>query len=278
MGNSHPFTGVGMDAYGDWYRRARSLNAATSVPGPRTVTNAAHNVVIDFFAFGGWPLLLAYLGILILAAISVLKVMRRTNGYDPIFVGMTVAWTCYQVQSLISINQIGLAIWGWLLTAALISYEFATRSLEPISEPMNVSRKGKTSSPKTSSGVFSPQLIAGIGVVIGLIVASPPMSADTKWRTALKSGQGDLVLKALEPSYLNPSNSTRFAQGVQLFANSNLANEARQVALAGIEFNPEYFDAWKILYSLPNSTEEEKKEALANMKRLDPRNPDVTKN
>jgi hypothetical protein len=33
------------------------------------------------------------------------------------------AWTCYQVQSLISINQVGLALWGWILTGALIAYE-----------------------------------------------------------------------------------------------------------------------------------------------------------
>jgi O-antigen ligase len=67
MGKEHPLTGVGMDSYGDWYRRARSENAATVLPGPKTITNAAHNVVIDFFAFGGWPLLLAYLGTLLMA-------------------------------------------------------------------------------------------------------------------------------------------------------------------------------------------------------------------
>ncbi|CAN2171248.1 RfaL Lipid A core - O-antigen ligase and related enzymes [Candidatus Nanopelagicaceae bacterium] len=278
MGKEHPWTGVGMDSYGDWYRRTRSEQAATILPGPRTVTNAAHNVVIDFFAFGGWPLLLSYLGMLTLASIAIIRVLRRGRNYDVTFVALATTWACYQAQSLISINQIGLAIWGWLLTAALISYEFATRKPQLNLEVSKAGKIGKIASAKTSSGVFSPQLIAGIGIVVGLIVASPPMSADTKWRTALKSGQGDIVLKALEPSYLNPSNSQRFAQGVQLFANSNLVNEARQVALAGIEFNPEYFDAWRVLYFLPNSTEEEKNEALANMKRLDPRNPDVLAN
>jgi O-antigen ligase len=278
MGKEHPWTGVGMDSYGDWYRRTRSEQAATVLPGPRTVTNAAHNVVIDFFAFGGWPLLLAYLGMLLLALVAIVRVLRRDRKYEVTFVALTTTWACYQAQSLISINQIGLAIWGWLLTAALISYEFATRTPKTISEPLNAARKGKNNSIKQTSGAFSPQLIAGIGIVIGLIIASPPMSADTKWRTALKSGQGDLVLKALEPSYLNPSNSQRYAQAVQLFAGSNLVNEAHQVALDGIEFNSEHYDAWRVLYFLPNSTDEEKKRALSNMKRLDPRNPDVLAN
>jgi hypothetical protein len=74
---------------------------------------------------------------------------------------------------------------------------------------------------------------------------------------------------------LNPSDSQRYAQAVQLFASSNLADQAREVALKGTKYNPEYFDSWRILYFLSNSTEEEKALAEKNMKRLDPRNPDV---
>jgi hypothetical protein len=273
MGKEHPLTGVGMDSYGDWYRRTRSEQAATSLPGPRTVTNAAHNVVIDFFAFGGWPLLLSYLGMLLLAAIAIVRVLRRGKQYEVVFVALSTTWACYQAQSLISINQIGLAIWGWILTAALVSYEFATRptTINPISQAAK-SQKGKQ---KTSSGVFSPQLIAGLGIVIGLIIASPPMSADAKWRAAINSNDAGKVMTALEPGYMNPSNSQRYAQAVQLFANSNLMEQARTVALAGIKFNPDYFDAWKVFYILPNTSAEEKEEAARNMKRLDPRNPDV---
>ena len=54
-GMDHPFSGVGMDAYGDWYRRSRTEYAATVMPGPSTITNAAHNVVIDIFSYGGFP-------------------------------------------------------------------------------------------------------------------------------------------------------------------------------------------------------------------------------
>jgi O-antigen ligase len=274
MGSEHPLTGVGMDSYGDWYRRARSENAATVLPGPKTVTNASHNVVIDFFAYGGWPLLLAYLAMLLLAAIAVIKVLRRSKSYNPIFVAMVAAWTCYEVQSLISINQIGLAVWGWLLTGALISYEVATRP-ENSSESAPASGKTKTAA-RASSGVISPQLVAGIGAVIGLLIAVPPLSADTKWRSAIESKDANKVMTTLESGYMNPTDSARLVQAVSLFANSNLLDQAHQIALKGVEFNPDYFDAWAQLYQLPNSTEAEKALALKNMKRLDPLNPDVT--
>ena len=273
MGMDHPLTGVGMDSYGDWYRRARSENAATVLPGPNTVTNAAHNVLLDLFAFGGFPLLLAYLGMLTLTGIAAFKVIRRMQGYDAIFVAMFGAWTCFHVQSVISINQIGLALWGWILTGALIAYERATR--EQVAETQAKTKKATTRIKKQSASVFSPQLVAGLGVLVGVLIAVPPLSADSKWRSALDSGDANKVIAALEPGYLNPSNSQRYVQAVQLFASSNLMDQARDIALRGVEFNPDYFDTWKILYFLSNSTDAEKALALENMKRLDPRNPDV---
>ena len=274
MGLENPLTGVGMDSYGDWYRRARSESAATVLPGPKVFTNAAHNVVIDFFAYGGFPLLIAYLGMLALGAISAFKVIRRTKSYDAVFIAMFTAWTCYQVQSLISINQVGLALWGWILTGALIAYEKATRT-QSVDPDQGRQKNGRTN-PKQTASVISPQLVAGLGVVVGVLIAVPPLSADMKWRTALDSKDANKVMAALEPGYMNPSDSQRYAQAVQLFANSNLMDQAHQVAIKAVAFNPDYFDAWKIVYSLSNSTPEEKATALENMKRLDPRNPDVT--
>jgi O-antigen ligase len=55
----HPIFGVGMDSYGDWYRRSRTL-AATLRRGPDTTSNAAHNVFLDISSYGGFPLLIVY--------------------------------------------------------------------------------------------------------------------------------------------------------------------------------------------------------------------------
>ena len=272
MGLKNPLTGVGMDSYGDWYRRARSLHAATVLPGPKTISNAAHNVVIDIFSYGGWPLLLCYILIQILVIRAAFKVVLRESTFNPTFVAMFAAWACYELQSLISINQIGLAIWGWLLGGGLIAYEFYTREQkeEMIPSKISLSRKVK------SSNVISPGLVAGLGIVAGLLVASPPLAADTKWKSALDSRDARKVEEALKPSYMNPSDSTRFSQAVNLLASSNLNELAHAIALKAVKFNNDSMDAWGSLYSLPISTSEEKEIALRNMKRLDPLNPDVT--
>jgi hypothetical protein len=275
MGSEHPLTGVGFDTYGDWYRRARDTQALI-LPGPNTTTNAAHNVPFDVFAFGGWPLFTSYLAILALSIIAIIKVTLRNRKYDAVFVTLTTAWVCYQLQSIISINQIGLAVWGWLFGGALIAYEIATRP--KVDESQNVQGKGKGArvvKKKQGETVVTSTLIAGVGAVIGLLIAVPPYSADAKWRTALGSQDVAKVEAALVPGYLNPANSYKYTNAVQLLESSKLYDLALKYAQIGVEFNPDNFDSWKVLYLITNSSPEEKALALENMKRLDPKNPNV---
>jgi O-antigen ligase len=266
MAREFPLTGVGMDTYGDWYRRLREPSAII-LPGPNTVTNAAHNVNLDLLASGGWPLFIVYLLILLVAAISIIKVIRRSKAYDWVFVALATGWVCYQVQALISINQIGLAIWGWLLTGAVIAYEISTREVLAI-KPLKV-KSGY------SGANISPQLIGGVGLVIGGLLAVPPLSADMTWRSALQSQDIAKVEAALVPSYLNPANTAKYSQAVQTFESSKLPEQAYKYAQIAVAFNPDAFDAWKVLYFISKSTQADKDLALANMKRLDPLSPNV---
>jgi hypothetical protein len=277
MGSDHPLTGVGFDTYGDWYRRARDTQALV-LPGPNTTTNAAHNVPFDIFAFGGWPLFIVYLGILTLSVIAIIKVTIRVRKYDAVFVTLTTAWVCYQLQSIISINQIGLAVWGWLFGGALIAYEIATRPSKdevPSDVVKGKQTSGRTSKAKSSETIFSSTLVAGIGAVIGLLIACPPYSADAKWRSAITSQNVQKVEEALIPGYLSPQNSFRYSSAVQLLESSKLYDLAYKYAQIGVEFNPNNFDSWKVLYFISKSTTEDKARALENLKRLDPNNPNV---
>jgi O-antigen ligase len=272
-GLANPFTGAGMDAYGDWYRQSRTEYNATVLPGPVTVTNSAHNVVLDIFSYGGFPLLLSYLGILFLGGWALIKNLRRTREFNPLFVALSVAWIGYQLQSIISINQIGLAVWGWVLTGALVAYESRFNGQTEKSDGSDKSTKYR----KSSSETFSSPLIAGLGVVAGLILAAPPISGDMAWFKATATGNLVEVEKALKPGYLHPQDSSRLVNMVSILENSKLYDQALQYALRATEFNPENFDSWSALYSVQKSTPEQKSVALANMRRLDPHNPELKK-
>lgn len=277
MGMEHPFTGVGFDTYGDWYRRTRDTQALI-LPGPNVTTNAAHNVPFDVFAFGGWPLFLSYLAILGLSVIAIIKVTVRAKKYDAVFVTLTTAWVCYQLQSIISINQIGLAVWGWLFSGALIAYEVASRPKSDANGAGVVNEKatsGQRAKSKQGESILSSTMVAVIGAVVGLLIAAPPYSADAKWRTATESQNLEKVEQALLPGYMNPPNSNKYANAIQLLESSKLYDLSLKYARIAVEFNPDNFDAWRMLYFISKSSSDERALALENMKRLDPNNPNV---
>jgi hypothetical protein len=268
MARVNPFSGVGMDSYGDWYRRARDTQAMI-LPGPSVVTNAAHNVPLDLLAYGGIPLFVSFLILFTLSAVSVVRIIFRNREYDWVGVGLVVGWTCYHVQSIISINQIGLAIWGWIFNGAVIAYDRATRTANTEESATAVKK-----SPNRSKGsqVISPQLVFGLTGALGFILAFPAFNSDYQYRKALATSQAPLVQKALEPTFMTPANSRFLAEAAGLFENSKIPDLARKYALEGVAHNPDYFDAWRTLYGISSSTPEEKAEAKKNLIRLDPLN------
>jgi hypothetical protein len=268
MASQFPFTGIGMDSYGDWYRRARDSQALI-LPGPETVTNAAHNIPFDILSNGGWPLFITYVFLIVLATIAIIKVTLRNKNYDGTFIALAVAWACYQIQSVISISQIGLAIWGWVLSGAVIAYEISTCGSSTSGNPA-------ASKPKRAKEqILSATTIGGLGLVIGALIAVPPLSGDMKWRSGLTSTSLEQLKLALEPSYLTPTDTNRLLNMVSIAENSNLPDVAYEYAKKAVEFNPESFDSWRTLYSINNSNPQEKELALTNMKRLDPKNPNL---
>ena len=271
MANSHPFTGVGMDAYGDWYRRSRDAQALV-LPGPNTVTNAAHNVFIDVLAYGGYPLFVAYIALMVMSLIAAIKLTFIQKEFNFVKVGLIVVWICYQVQAVISINQIGLAVWGWVTGGALIAYEFSTRDSRDELSSKIVSRKAVKNNP-----LISAQMLAGLGMVAGILIAIPPLSGDIKWREALKAQNADLVTVALTPSYMSPASSNLYTTATQIFEQNDLPALAYKYGKLNTEFNPNHFDAWRLLYALKNATPEDRKLAKEKMIELDPLNEEWKK-
>lgn len=269
MSKSHPLFGVGMDSYGDWYRIARGAQALIT-PGADTVTNVAHNVFLDILAFGGYPLLILYVSMTSLGAYSIIRTVRRDKSFDPVFVSLVVLWAGYQAQSIISINQIGLAIWGWMINGLVIAYRFEStpKDLKIFKPNPKASSKGNV-----QQEILSPYLISSVGAVVGLLLALPPLSADARWRQVQLSGQVSELEVALRSTYMNPINSHKLAEAVQILENSKLPEYAIKYARLGVKFNPQNFESWRMLYYATNSTSEEKKEAKEQMIKLDPLNP-----
>jgi O-antigen ligase len=266
----NPIFGVGLDGYGDWYRRARSLDA-TLRRGPEVTSNAAHNVLLDLSSNGGFPLLGAYLLLLILVVVSIVKVLRSAQSFDANFAALVGAWVGYNAQSIISLNQIGLAIWGWILGGAIIGYSQYAEAKDNSLAIRKVKAKSASAiaptkiSPASSLAVF-------LGVLIGAGAGMPPYLASQEFRQALESGDARTVQNA---AYIWPVDPSRMIQIAMTLNENKLEAQGLTVATDAVTRFPDNYGVWATLNSMNRATAEQKAQALVQMKRLDPLNPNL---
>lgn len=261
----HPFLGVGMDGFGDWYRRSRTQEIADFNVG--ITADTAHNIPLDIGSGGGIPLLLIYLSLVGLALISIIKILKRTTSFDLVFTSVAAAWFAYQAQSLISINQIGIGVWGWSLTGLLIGYELHTRSPEKVSQL------------KAQRRVIKKQQISALAVVtsfvfggLGLAAAIPPYSTAGKFYKALQSGDAEIIQPA---AYLQPNDRARYLYVAKILADNKLDNRAIKVLSDASLIYPDSFDLWQTWANIPTATLDHIARAKSEMRRLDPYNKGI---
>lgn len=263
----HPIFGVGMDNYGDWYRRSRTL-AATLRRGPDATSNAAHNVFLDISSYGGFPLLIIYAAIMLLVVISVVKVLKRKGNTDPLFIGLVGGWVAFQAQSIISINQIGLAIWGWVLSGLLIGYEINTRTGKTLS--VTSTKQRYTSQPVQQSA--ESVIAVFVALVLGVLVGISPYLASVKYKSALKTSNPIIIQNA---AYIWPLDYSRMIQVAMILNENRLEVQGLKVAVDASKKFPDSYPVWATLKDMKSASSEQKAQALAEMKRLDPLNPNL---
>lgn len=261
----HPFFGVGLDHYGEWYRRSRSIDNANSYG--TLYADAAHNVFLDLGAGGGVFLLIIYLAINFFTMYKIFKNVLNSSKIDKPFIAISSAWFAYTVQSLISINQIGIAIWGWVFSGLIIGYQSKRLKAGKTAELLKKKSLNAESNPRK----YQSQVLVSF-VLIGLLVASPLFIASVKFRSAIVSGDGVRIQGAAE---LWPYDKSRFLQVASILESNNLHAQALSVSTRGVELFPNSFENWEQYSRLKNLSESQKRNAKAQMKRLDPYNPSL---
>jgi len=270
MAKDHFLFGVGMDSYGLYYRQYRDASAAT-YPGLNVVTDASHNVVIDIFAGAGIFALVAYLGIIVSILVVSFMYFRRLQKFDPVFASLFLGWSSYQIQSIISINQIGLAVWGWLLGGCLVAY--TKIKLKVVPEELNTKQTKSKSHVRASLLPPSYVLLLTAGIASGVGVSLPSLIADINFRNSLTS-KTTTVEKVVNAAEAWPQDNFRMERVVVALNNQNQLGPAKVLASKYALLFPDDFVAWKILWTLSENGSKEKEAYKARLKELDPLNPE----
>ena len=286
MTQKSPLLGVGLDSYGDWYRELRG-ELSTLRTGPDRITNSAHNIFLDISSTGGLPFFLLYMIFVVWALLGCYKLLKRARfSFNPWHAAIVAGWISYQVQALISINQLGVGIWAWVLTGTLISFS-ASRfgNLEPqdlsemskaINMPKNLGKKLKSSKMgKSLKGELMPAkatLSAFLGAAIGLAICLPALNADSRVYRAFQSGDLAKMVGALKGLGVT---SWHMEIVLDRAVKNNDPGAAREVISLLKSANPRSYYAYFIEYVSATSTPQERENALAILRKLDPFNPNL---
>ncbi len=266
----HPVFGVGMDGYINWYRRSRPADYFEN--GFFSFSDSAHNVYLDIASSGGFALLGVYVTLSALVITSVVRVVRRNDGFDPFFVATVGAWVAYHVQSFVSLNQLGLATWGWVLSGLIIGYEINTRVRDMNKE---VSTKVKSTGKKARvlAQSLSAKTILSLfaGTIIAALVAVPVYSANAQFYAALKTGDINSIESAARQK---PRDERRLYVLAGIYRDNMADIKAIAVLRDATVRYPDSFDLWNLWMTIPTASPSDVASAKAQLKRLDPHNPD----
>jgi O-antigen ligase len=261
-----PFIGVGLDNFGSWYRRARSLEAYQWLPTQET--NAAHNVYLDFSSNGGFPFLLLNLFLVVLVLYSFLTMVRKSEQLNPYYIIGFSIWVAFQAQLLISINQIGNAVWGWALGGILLGYSYFTGDLLKTDAVVKTSKKKNVQKNEALPASDLLRLIGG--VVLALVIAFPYWTSAVNFQSAVES---QTIEKIEQAAIKQPYDLVRMVGSARVLKDNGNVEKARVILNLSVQVFPDSYSAWQELSKLPDTPDAQMKEIQAELLRLDPRTP-----
>lgn len=137
MFKAHPITGVGLERFAENYPQFAPQIQVVQGQG----TDNAHNVILQLLATGGLLVVLPYLFLLGVIFWTALRAIKSSSGREQIEItALFSIWFALLLISVISIDNLGVTIWFWLLGGALYAIT-RPRGLESISSTKK--EKGK---------------------------------------------------------------------------------------------------------------------------------------
>lgn len=168
MFKSHPWFGVGPDRYGAYFRQYREPGYPLNY-GYDITSTAAHNVIIEIVATCGVFVGVAYLGILGFVVYRGIVGIKNAQGKARLLIaGVFCAWIAYEAQSIVSIDNLGIAIWGWVLAGAVVGVSL--KEIAPLAAPEEKGRKVRTVQRQSSVAIAAPIISAVVSLAMLFVV------------------------------------------------------------------------------------------------------------
>ena len=141
MIRNSPWFGVGPDSFGYWvgiYRSKEFYDFRNQLKIDPGYTDNAHNVLLHIAATLGIPALVLYCLIIFFVLWRALIAYRVCKDKFIVYVIITI-FCAYLLQSIISIDHLGLSVWGWIIGGILVKLSIGDENLQ-VAKQIKLSR------------------------------------------------------------------------------------------------------------------------------------------
>lgn len=193
---ANPLIGIGVDSYVEGFRLYKGEQFVEKYSESVTA-DAAHNVLLNFLANFGFVAFFFYLLIVTMLTFKSIRFIFSSSSESKASFALSYVWLLGLIQSLFSLEQIGLSVYQWICGALLLSQvskrDHARQS--PIRE-VPISRNS------VSDGFWLKRELSILSVVLILVVTSGPIRQEIELqslgkKSLIKGASQELVLDAL---------------------------------------------------------------------------------
>lgn len=278
MFREQPWFGVGVDSYGSYFKEFREVNYPLKYGFEITSSNA-HSVPLQFLATCG---IFSFIGFMIFQFCvlkgSLKNIKNSRDSEKNLFLAIFSSWLAYQSQSIISIDQIALAAWGWMLGGVILGHNKLNN--------LNGNQANKISANLSTSKKSAQKVISFLCVVLIVVPVSFIYRGEkSMWVTrslagSLSANNNDAKLRELVTSSAEKTKSVILQDPYYIFLAStyesdygltNLGLESLKKLLVSNPRNQDYLNALAF-YSEKNGNLIEALEYRKKLGKFDPYN------
>jgi O-antigen ligase len=249
MFKDHPWFGVGIDNYGNYFKQYREVNYPLNYGFDLTSSNA-HNVFIQMYSTAGLFAGTAYLLLVLYVLWRGLNGLRKTDLNKRVSLATVYsAWLTLQAISVVSIDSAGVTIWSWVLAGAIIAMT-SFRSKAETRLQAESSLAVRTQSAVIQTLISSFLIIPVIALSINIFKVESTVQNARKIYNP-KAVENGKYLQTLVPTVVNNSviNTIQITELASFLATSGYANEGIELLKISITKNPRNLDALNLLAS-----------------------------
>jgi len=273
--------GVGIDSYGDYYEQYRDLEAVVRT-GPQRITNTAHNIFLDVSSGAGVLAGIAFFAMFTLTIATIIRILKRGE-FDPSLAASSGMFVGFLIFSLISINQIGVGVWGFVFMGYVIGAGarqelLSNNSLSKKDPGKQGSKKLPDESRKIENSKVSRALLFLVTLLVGTLgffSALIPFRNDINMLAAVRAKDFEsMKIVALRDS------ATTFHREkyMTLLVDAGRDLEAYEFALTEYERNPRSKIALRVIAYSEQALKELRISCLERLIEQDPYNSELVTN